>query len=140
LLLMPSTTRPEPILMSRDPLHGQLEFLTRRMPELPVPVSENDVGRWHQGDPQPATVPPGPWDPALFKDDDGRWYLYWGSSNKYPLWGTELDPARRLAYTPAHPVPLLTLHPELHGWERFGRDHRDSAVTPFMEGAWMTKH
>src|SRR5262245_18155581 len=80
LLLMPSTTRPEPLLELRDPARGQLEFLTRRMPELPVPISE-PPGRWHQGDPQPETVPPGPWDPALFKDDDGRWYLYWGSSN-----------------------------------------------------------
>ena len=27
-----------------------------------------------------------------------------------------------------------------HGWERFGQDHRDSTVNPFIEGAWMTKH
>jgi hypothetical protein len=27
----------------------------------------------------------------------------------------------------------------LHGWERFGRDHRDT-VKPFIEGAWMTRH
>src|SRR5262245_57021438 len=51
LLLMPSTTRPEPILVSRDPAHGQLDFLTRRMPELPVPVDE-PPGRWQPGDPQ----------------------------------------------------------------------------------------
>ena len=25
-----------------------------------------------------------------------------------------------------------------HGWERFGRDHRDT-IKPFTEGAWMTK-
>src|SRR5689334_13118605 len=91
LLLMPSMTRPDPLLMSRDPAHGRLEFLTRRMPEFPVPVHENDTVRWHPGDPQPDHVPPGPWDPALFKDDDGRWYLYWGSSHQYPLYGIELD-------------------------------------------------
>ena len=28
-----------PILMSRDPAHGQMDFLTRRMPELPGAVS-----------------------------------------------------------------------------------------------------
>src|SRR5436309_1431977 len=28
LLLMSSTTKPEPILMTRDPAHGKLEFLT----------------------------------------------------------------------------------------------------------------
>src|SRR5215510_12739013 len=49
LLLMPATTRLEPILVSRDPARGQLEFLTRRMPPLPVPVSELDQGRWHAG-------------------------------------------------------------------------------------------
>ena len=26
---------------------------------------------------KPDEVPPGPWDPGLLKDDDGRWYLYW---------------------------------------------------------------
>ena len=34
---------------------------------------------------------------------------------------------------------LIALHPEQHGWERFGRDHRDT-IKPFIEGAWMTKH
>src|SRR6186997_3102562 len=143
LLLMPSTTRPEPILVSRDPAHGQLEFLTRRMPELPVPISENDVGRWHQGDPQPGTIPPGPWDPALFKDDDGRWYLYWGSSNKYPLYGIELDlrdadSRQRVRYV-GKPRALITLEPGQHGWERFGPDHTGEGKPVYIEGAWMTK-
>jgi xylan 1,4-beta-xylosidase len=144
LVLMPSTTRPEPILVSRDPAHGKLEFLTRRMPELPVPVSENDPARWHQGDPQPATVPPGPWDPALFKDDDGRWYLYWGSSNKYPLYGIELnlgesDAHQRVRYIDK-PRALITLEPKQHGWERFGPDHTGEDQPVYIEGAWMTKH
>jgi hypothetical protein len=30
--------------------------------------------------------------------------------------------------------------PEQHGWERFGQDHRDTTIRPFIEGAWMTKH
>src|SRR6188508_3756016 len=57
LILMPSTTRPDPILVSRDPARGQLEYLTRRMPELPGAVSgeaESSLADWHQGDPQPA--------------------------------------------------------------------------------------
>jgi hypothetical protein len=143
LLLMPSTTRPEPILVSRNPASGQLDFLTRRMPELPVPVSEPDVGRWHQGDPQPDTVPPGPWDPALFKDEDGRWYLYWGSSNRYPLFGIELDlrdaDSRQLVRYVGKPRALVQLEPERHGWERFGQDHRAEDRPVYIEGAWMTK-
>jgi xylan 1,4-beta-xylosidase len=143
LVLMPSTTRPDPILVSRDPARGQLEFLTRRMPELPVPVSE-PPGRWRQGDPQPETVPPGPWDPALFKDDDGRWYLYWGSSNRYPLFGIELDmrdadAQQRIRYI-GKPRALITLEPKQHGWERFGPDHTGEDKPTYIEGAWLTKH
>ncbi len=32
----------------------------------------------------------------------------------------------------------MYLDPANHGWERFGRDHRDT-IKPFTEGAWMTK-
>jgi len=143
LILMPSTTRPDPILVSRDPARGRLDFLTRRLPELPVPVSEADTTRWHAGDPPPATVPPGPWDPALFKDDDGRWYLYWGSSNRYPLYGIELDlrdaDTKQLVRYVGKPRALITLEPTQHGWERFGQDHTGEDKPVYIEGAWMTK-
>jgi hypothetical protein len=66
--------------------------------------------------------------------------MYWGSSNTYPLFGAELDHSKRLAYKDkADYKELIYLHPDKHGWERFGRDHRDT-ITPFTEGAWMTKH
>lgn len=79
------------------------------------------------------------WDPSFFKDDDGKAYLYWGSSNHYPLYGVELDPARR--YAPKGPVKeLMRLHPDQHGWERFGENHSDTTIAPYTEGAWMTKY
>jgi xylan 1,4-beta-xylosidase len=82
---------------------------------------------------------PGPWDPALFHEEESdRWYLYFGSSNFYPLYGIELDYQKQLAYR-GTAKELITLRPEMHGWERFGRDHRDS-IKPFIEGAWMTKY
>ena len=31
------------------------------------------------------------WDPCMFLDDDGRLYMYYGSSNEYPLKAVELD-------------------------------------------------
>jgi beta-xylosidase len=147
LLLMPSTTRPDPILVLRDPAQGELDFLTRRMPELPAAVSgaaESSLGRWHRGDPQPEHVQPGPWDPALFKDDDGRWYLYWGSSNTFPLYGIEIDmreadSQQRVRYV-GKPRALIQLEPAQHGWERFGPDHRGEGQPTYIEGAWMTKH
>src|SRR5689334_8119989 len=146
LILMPSMTRPDPVLVTRDPARGQLDFLSRRMPELPGAVSgeaESSLVNWHQGDPQPAHVQPGPWDPALFKDDDGRWYLYWGSSNRFPLSGIELDlrqadSQQRIRYV-GNPRALITLEPKQHGWERFGPDHAGEGKPTYIEGAWMTK-
>lgn len=134
LILMPSSFVPKPILASTAPETGRLDFLIRQPPPLTdaVPPGQ-DIYALPAG-----KVPPGPWDPALFEDDDGRWYLYWGSSNVYPLYGIELDPARRLAYV-GRPKAMLKLHPDRHGWERFGQDHRDEKTLPFMEGAWMTK-
>ena len=82
---------------------------------------------------------PGPWDPPFFHDEESdRWYLYFGSSNFYPLYGIELDYEKQLSYR-GTAKELIALHPEQHGWERFGRDHRDT-IKPFIEGAWMTKH
>ena len=33
----------------------------------------------------------GGWDPAFFTDKDGKFYMYNGSSNRYPLYGIELN-------------------------------------------------
>ena len=58
--------------------------------------------------------------------------------------GIELDPAKGFAYV-GLPKPLLTLHPNRHGWERFGQDHNGllangQPTKPYVEGAWVTKH
>lgn len=129
LLLMMSSFDQRPILYSTDPASGRLEFYNRLLPPLPNYVPDSLSGR-------PGAA--GPWDPALFRDPDTRrWFLYWGSSNVYPQYGIELNPARRLVYN-GEPKELMRLHPERHGWERFGQDHRDS-ISPYVEGAWMTK-
>ena len=74
----------------------------------------------------PDSVQPGPWDPQFFHDPDTeRWFLYWNSSNVYPLHGIELDKSKRLVL-PGTPRWLFGLDPATHGWERFGRDHRDT--------------
>jgi xylan 1,4-beta-xylosidase len=130
LLLMMSSFNQRPILYSTAPATGRLEFYNRLLPPLPNYVSDSLPGRPGAG---------GPWDPALFRDPDtARWFLYWGSSNVYPLYGIELDPSRRLVYM-GQPKELIRLHPDRHGWERFGQDHRDT-LTPYVEGSWMTKH
>jgi hypothetical protein len=54
------------------------------------------------------------------------------------MYGAELDKKQNLTYKSAY-KGLLKLHPELHGWERFGKNHLDT-IRPFIEGAWMTKY
>ena len=138
ILLQPSMMEPESILVTDAPETGRLDFLVRRMPPLPGATNKAPEEM------KPGEIPPGPWDPALFKDDDGQWYLYWGSSNIFPMYGARIafEGGRLVYQSPAK--PMLGLHPDLHGWERFGQDHcacwAPGKPSPsYMEGAWMTK-
>ncbi|MEY3367432.1 MAG: hypothetical protein RI973_587 [Bacteroidota bacterium] len=80
----------------------------------------------------------GGWDPAFFTDDDGKLYLYNGSSNVYPLYGIELD---RKTFDPIGTrKELLTLKGWRYGWQRFGEHMDDTFLDAFMEGAWVTRH
>ena len=79
------------------------------------------------------------WDPCMFLDDDGRLYMYYGSSNEYPLKAVELDRNDFYPISKIHDVMML--RPEEHGWERFGMNNDDEiTLRPFTEGAYMTKH
>ncbi len=78
------------------------------------------------------------WDPAFHLDDDNRLYLYWGSSNKFPIYGREID--RKTLQPLGERVELLKLNDDLHGWERFGEHQDNTFLRPFIEGAHMTKH
>ena len=80
----------------------------------------------------------GAWDPALFLDDDGKIFLYHGSSNFYPLYGWEID-RKTLQPIGDHPE-LIKLHDDLHGWERFGEYNDNNFLNPFIEGSWMNKY
>jgi len=80
----------------------------------------------------------GAWDPGLFLDDDGRIYLYHGSSNFYPLYGWEID--RKTLQPFGEHKELIKLHDDIHGWERFGEYNDNNFLNPFIEGAWMNKH
>ena len=119
LYLFQSTFERRPIYSTTTPASGHLALFNPLLPLMPGAD--------------------GPWDPAIFHDDDtDRWFMYFGSSNVYPISGIELDFSRQLNYV-GKSKGLISLRPEAHGWERFGQDHRDS-IKPFIEGAWMTKH
>jgi len=119
LYLFQSTFEQRPIFFSTEPEKGKLSFYNRWLPLLPDTL--------------------GPWDPAIFHDDETeRWFMYWGSSNVFPIYGSELDHNKKLIYT-GEIKKFIYLHPEKHGWERFGPNHT-STMKPYIEGAWMTKH
>lgn len=78
-------------------------------------------------------------DPDLFIDDDGQAYMFWGSSNVYPIRGKKLN--RKDRFLPeGETVELFGLDMAKHGWERFGENHADTVLSGYMEGAWLTKH
>ena len=80
----------------------------------------------------------GGWDPAFFTDDDGRFYMYNGSSNRWPLYGIELD---RKTFQPIGTrKEMFGLESWRYGWHRFGEYMDDTFLDGFIEGAWMTKH
>ena len=138
LILWPSMNRPGPIYVTTDPASGNLDYLVRRTAPLPGMVDKLPEEM------KPGEVPPGPWDPGLFKDADGRWYLYWDSSNVFPIYGIEIAFADGKLVYKGKATELLLLHPDQHGWERFGQDHsgllaNGQPTKPYVEGAWMTK-
>ena len=80
----------------------------------------------------------GGWDPAFFTDDDGRLYMYNGSSNRYPVYGVELD---RKTFQPIGArKEIYTLESWRFGWQRFGEYMDDTFLDGFIEGSWLTKH
>lgn len=79
-------------------------------------------------------------DSELFIDDDGKAWLYWGSSNVYPIRVKSLDKDDRMLETGIK-KDLINLVEEEHGWERFGENNFHPVLKEgYMEGASMTKH
>lgn len=80
----------------------------------------------------------GGWDPSFFTDEDGRLYMYNGSSNKYPMYGVELN---RKTFQPIGTrQEMYLLEHWRYGWQRFGEHMDNTFLDPFIEGSHMTKH
>ena len=113
IYFMASANERRPVFRTTDPAAGRWEVVN---PLFPFPVS----------------------DPALFRDDDGRVYLYWGLGRNGPLRAVELDPAQKLVPI-GDAIELKVGDVKEHGWERRGNNN-ELPDTPYIEGAWMTKH
>lgn len=80
----------------------------------------------------------GGWDPSFFTDDDGRLYMYNGSSNRFPMYGIELN---RKTFKPIGTrKEMYLLEPWRFGWQRFGEYMDNTFLDPFIEGSHMTKY
>jgi hypothetical protein len=80
----------------------------------------------------------GGWDPSFFTDDDGRLYMYNGSSNVYPMYGIELD---RKTFKPIGTrKEMYFLEHWRFGWQRFGEHMDNTFLDPFIEGSHMTRY
>ena len=66
IIIQPRMMEPEAIIAPTAPETGKLDFFVRRMPPLPGATDKAAEEM------KPGEIPPGPWDPALFKDDDGQ--------------------------------------------------------------------
>ena len=78
-------------------------------------------------------------DPDLFIDDDEQAYMFWGSSNVFPIRAKKLNKNHRFSASDST-YQLFGLDMKKHGWERFGENHSDTSIAGYLEGAWMTKY
>ncbi|HVK97293.1 MAG TPA: family 43 glycosylhydrolase, partial [Flavisolibacter sp.] len=80
----------------------------------------------------------GGWDPSFFTDDDGRLYMYNGSSNRWPMYGIELN--RKTMQPIGTRKEIYTLEHWRYGWQRFGEHMDNTFLDPFIEGSHLTKY
>jgi hypothetical protein len=64
--------------------------------------------------------------------------MYNGSSNRYPVYGVELN--RKTMQPMGTRTEMYLLEPDRYGWQRFGEHYDNTFLDPFIEGAWMTKN
>ena len=77
-------------------------------------------------------------DSALFRDDDGRLYLYWGGCDtKRPLFAVEVDP--RTFADKGKDVRTLEEDSLRYGWEVRGHRNEITNKLSYIEGSHMTK-
>lgn len=77
-------------------------------------------------------------DSALFRDDDGRLYVYWGGSDsKHPLFAVELDP--QTFADRGKGVRMLEENSLRYGWEVRGHRNEITNRLSYIEGSHMAK-
>lgn len=97
-----------------------------------------DEDNWEAVDTKLQYPMAGDTDPAFFKDDDGKVYLYWGCSDITPIVGVEVDPADGFRVVGEAKV-VIEHNPDKYGWEVRGKDN-DSDRNGYNEGPALIKY
>ncbi|MDR1556587.1 MAG: family 43 glycosylhydrolase [Tannerellaceae bacterium] len=122
------------ILVIKDTLYFMASWRPVKIYKTPNPEKDN----WELINTQfdfPAT---GTQDPAFFRDDDGRVYMYWGCSDKDPIFGVEVDPDDGFKVI-GKAVSLIEHRSKIYGWENPG-DNNERNKDGWNEGPCMIKH
>jgi beta-xylosidase len=77
-------------------------------------------------------------DPAFFRDDDGKVYMYWGCSDKDPIIGVEVDPKDGFKVVGEAKI-LIEHHAAQYGWENPGNNNEENKEG-YNEGPCMIKY
>lgn len=77
-------------------------------------------------------------DPAFYKDDDGKMYMYWGCSDVDPIMGVQIDPDDGFKAI-GEPVVLIEHNIEKYGWEVPGINNEEKRIG-WNEGPCMIKY
>lgn len=114
--------------------NGYLYYMASERPRF-FRNATPDADTWEELD---SKFPFGVTDPAFFKDDDGKVYLYWGCSDKDPIMGVQVDPEDGFKAI-GEPTVLIRHRISEHGWERPGHNN-DEEKNGWNEGPCMLKH
>lgn len=77
-------------------------------------------------------------DPAFYKDDDGKVYLYWGCSDVDPIMGVQVDPDNGFKEM-GEAVVLIRHNGDKYGWEVPGINNEETR-TGWNEGPCIIKY
>ena len=78
-------------------------------------------------------------DPALWYDEDGYVYCYYGCSDVAPLYVVKLDPNSNMKLVEG-PVECFYKNQAAHGFENQGNNNENTSGNAWMEGAWVVKY
>ncbi|MFA6794794.1 MAG: family 43 glycosylhydrolase [Proteiniphilum sp.] len=118
-------------------LDDELYYMGSGQPRI-YKTGDPDTDNWEEMDTKFRYPLVGSIDPAFFRDDDGRVYVYWGCSDKDPIIGVEVDPKDGFNVIGEASV-LIEHHSDKYGWEVSGHNN-DNEKDGWNEGPCLIKH